>query len=91
MNWEEMKILSERCRLIVTKALKCNLYDLETFRKAKENLDLLRILNLPLLIEAPRNESMRKVQSTSVSSKNLVLFQSIRVSLFEGIQYVKSF
>ena len=25
MNWEEMKILSERCRLFVTKALKCNL------------------------------------------------------------------
>ena len=28
MNWEEMKILSERCRLFVTKALKCNLWDL---------------------------------------------------------------
>ena len=25
MNWEEMKILSERCRLFVTKALKCNI------------------------------------------------------------------
>ena len=24
MNWEEMKILSERCHLTVTKALKCN-------------------------------------------------------------------
>ena len=25
LKWEEMKILSERCRLTVTKALKCNL------------------------------------------------------------------